>query len=93
MALALVGAEIARIEGRDREAMNLYEQAIRSLRVAIVLHAAGQGKRCSPFVHLGQALAAHRPSTCRMFNKNDLVLLERRDYYRLRLQLNGGSQC
>ena len=29
---ALVGAEIARIEGRDREAMDLYEQAIRSAR-------------------------------------------------------------
>ena len=29
---ALVGAEIARIEGRDRDAMDLYEQAIRSAR-------------------------------------------------------------
>ena len=29
---ALVGAEIARIEGRDLDAMRLYEQAIRSAR-------------------------------------------------------------
>ena len=29
---ALVGAEIARLDGRDREAMDLYEQAIRSAR-------------------------------------------------------------
>ena len=29
---ALVAAEIARIEGRDLEAMRLYEQAIRSAR-------------------------------------------------------------
>ncbi|WNC94904.1 AAA family ATPase [Paraburkholderia sp. FT54] len=29
---ALVGAEIARVEGRDRDAMDLYEQAIRSAR-------------------------------------------------------------
>ena len=29
---ALVGAEIARIEGREHDAMHLYEQAIRSAR-------------------------------------------------------------
>ena len=35
---ALVGAEIARIEGRDREAMDLYEQAIRSARANGFVH-------------------------------------------------------
>jgi PAS domain S-box-containing protein len=34
----LVGAEIARIEGRDREAMGLYEQAIRSARANGFIH-------------------------------------------------------
>ena len=29
---ALVGAEMARLDGRDRDAMDLYEQAIRSAR-------------------------------------------------------------
>jgi PAS domain S-box-containing protein len=35
---ALVGAEIARIEGRDVEAMSLYEQAIRSARANGFIH-------------------------------------------------------
>ncbi|MFL6826688.1 MAG: AAA family ATPase, partial [Bradyrhizobium sp.] len=35
---ALVGAEIARIEGRDVEAMSLYEQAIRSARANGFVH-------------------------------------------------------
>jgi PAS domain S-box-containing protein len=35
---ALVGAEIARIEGRDVEAMRLYEQAIRSARANGFIH-------------------------------------------------------
>ena len=35
---ALVGAEIARLEGRDREAMDLYEQAIRSARANGFVH-------------------------------------------------------
>jgi PAS domain S-box-containing protein len=35
---ALVGAEIARIEGRDRDAMGLYEQAIRSARANGFIH-------------------------------------------------------
>ena len=35
---ALVGAEIARIDGRDREAMDLYEQAIRSARANGFVH-------------------------------------------------------
>ena len=35
---ALVGAEIARIEGRDVDAMRLYEQAIRSARVNGFIH-------------------------------------------------------
>ena len=35
---ALVGAEIARIEGRDAEAMRLYERAIRSARANGFLH-------------------------------------------------------
>jgi predicted ATPase/signal transduction histidine kinase/GAF domain-containing protein len=35
---ALVGAEIARIEGRDRAAMDLYEQAIRSARANGFVH-------------------------------------------------------
>src|SRR5262249_35294845 len=35
---ALVGAEIARIEGRDLEAMRLYEQAIRSAHVNGFIH-------------------------------------------------------
>jgi PAS domain S-box-containing protein len=35
---ALVGAEVARIEGRDRDAMDLYEQAIRSARLQGFTH-------------------------------------------------------
>ena len=35
---ALVGAEIARIEGRDVDAMRLYEQAIRSARINGFVH-------------------------------------------------------
>ena len=35
---ALVGAEIARLEGRDREAMDLYEQAIRSAHANGFVH-------------------------------------------------------
>jgi PAS domain S-box-containing protein len=35
---ALVGAEIARIEGRDRDAMDLYEQAIRSAHTNEFIH-------------------------------------------------------
>jgi PAS domain S-box-containing protein len=35
---ALVGAEIARLEGRDREAMDLYEQAIRSAQANGFVH-------------------------------------------------------
>ena len=35
---ALVGAEIARLEGREREAMALYEQAIRSARANGFIH-------------------------------------------------------
>ena len=35
---ALVSAEIARLEGRDREAMDLYEQAIRSARANGFVH-------------------------------------------------------
>src|SRR5262249_10896140 len=35
---ALVGAEIARIEGRDLEAMRLYEKAIRSAHVNGFIH-------------------------------------------------------
>ena len=35
---ALVGAEIARIDGREREAMDLYEQAIRSARANGFVH-------------------------------------------------------
>ena len=35
---ALVGAEIARIEGRDLDAMRLYEQAIRSAHVNGFVH-------------------------------------------------------
>src|SRR5262249_20417628 len=35
---ALVGAEIARIEGRDLEAMRLYEQAIRSAHANGFIH-------------------------------------------------------
>ena len=35
---ALVGAEMARIDGRDREAMDLYEQAIRSARANGFVH-------------------------------------------------------
>jgi PAS domain S-box-containing protein len=35
---ALVGAEIARIEGRDRDAMNLYEKAIHSARTNGFVH-------------------------------------------------------
>ncbi len=35
---ALVGAEIARIEGRDRDAMDLYEQAIRSAEANGFIH-------------------------------------------------------
>ena len=35
---ALVGAEMARIEGRDVEAMGLYEQAIRSARANGFIH-------------------------------------------------------
>ncbi len=36
--VALVGAEIARLEGRDRKAMDLYEQAIRSARANGFVH-------------------------------------------------------
>src|SRR6202040_1259763 len=36
--VALVGAEIARIEGRDVDAMRLYEQAIRSARANGFIH-------------------------------------------------------
>ncbi len=39
--VALVGAEIARIEGRDLEAMRLYEQAIRSARENGFVHVEG----------------------------------------------------
>lgn len=35
---ALVGAELARIEGRDVDAMSLYEKAIRSARASGVIH-------------------------------------------------------
>ena len=38
---ALVGAEIARLEDRDREAMDLYEQAVRSARANGFIHQEG----------------------------------------------------
>ena len=39
--VALIGAEIARIEGRDREAMDLYERAIRAARAGSFVHNEG----------------------------------------------------
>ena len=40
---ALIGAEIARIEGRDLDSMRLYEQAIRSARDNGFVHNEARG--------------------------------------------------
>jgi PAS domain S-box-containing protein len=78
---ALVGAEIARIEGRDREAMDLYEQAIQAA------HAHG-------FIHheaLANELAAHFYAM-RGFSKISLTYLRDARYLYLRWGADGKVQ-
>ena len=65
---ALVGAEIARIEGRDLDAMRLYEQAIRSAREngfihneAIAYELAARFYAARGFETIAQRLSAKRP--------------------------------
>src|SRR6202042_1750386 len=75
---ALVGAEIARLEGRDREAMDLYEQAIRSAQA-------------NGFVH-NEALAnelAARFYTARGFDRFAHVCLQDARYGYLQWGANG----
>jgi PAS domain S-box-containing protein len=68
---ALVGAEIARIEGRDLDAMNLFEQAIRS-------------SQANGFIHneaIANELAARHYAACGFRQIADLYLRNARDGY------------
>jgi PAS domain S-box-containing protein len=75
---ALIGAEVARVEGHDREAMDLYEQAIRSAEA-------------NGFVHneaLANELAAHF-YTARGFEKIARMYLQNARYGYLRWGADG----
>ena len=57
---ALVGAEVARIEGRDTDAERLYQQAIRSARANGFVHNEALGLRGGSALLRGARLRGHR---------------------------------
>ena len=58
---ALVGAEIARLDGRDRDAMDLYEQAIRSARDNGFVHNEAIANELAGCFYAGTWLRQHLP--------------------------------
>src|SRR4029077_7238728 len=74
----LLGAEIARIEGRDLDAMRLYEQAIRSARENGFVHIEGVANEVAARFYLARG-----------FEKNEYAYLREARYGYLRWGANG----